>query len=237
MLTKDNIVETLADAVMNRPREFFIDNKRFCLWSPSLGMSMMLDRHLSSLGVDYSVMVKEPFIEASRIVSRKREEVCYILSILSFRHFDDLSNSQKLKKRADYFSSHMSDDDIANVLCIALFDTKSSDLISNLGIEKEQKERSQITQSHNKNSKVKSFGGKSIYGNLIDVACERYGWTKQYVVWGIDLLSLELMIADAITPLTLTDEDMKSLGIIPSSVEKIGMSSEDFAKLKALTKE
>lgn len=29
------------------------------------------------------------------------------------------------------------------------------------------------------------FGGKSIWGALIDAACERYGWTFDYVVWGI----------------------------------------------------
>ena len=30
-----------------------------------------------------------------------------------------------------------------------------------------------------------AFGGKSIWGTLIDAACERYGWSYQYVLWGI----------------------------------------------------
>ena len=40
------------------------------------------------------------------------------------------------------------------------------------------------------------FGGKTIWGTLIDAACERYGWTFDYVVWGISYNNLTLMLKD-----------------------------------------
>ena len=60
-----------------------------------------------------------------------------------------------------------------------------------------------------------TFGGKTVYGSLIDAACERYGWTKDYVVWGIDYTSLRLMLADKVNSVYCSEDEMKKL---PASV-------------------
>ena len=54
-----------------------------------------------------------------------------------------------------------------------------------------------------------TFGGKSIYGTIIDSACERYGWTMQYVVWGISYTNLCMLLADSTKDVYLTDDEMK----------------------------
>ncbi len=54
--------------------------------------------------------------------------------------------------------------------------------------------------------------GKSIYGLLIDFACQRYGWTMDYVLWGISYVNLNMLFADAITTVYLSDEERKKLG-------------------------
>lgn len=79
-----------------------------------------------------------------------------------------------------------------------------------------------------------SFCGKTIYGTLIDAACAKYGWTKEYVVWGIDLLSLRMMLADAINTVYLSDEDMKALSISNTKHEVYGMTQDDINRLKAM---
>jgi hypothetical protein len=48
---------------------------------------------------------------------------------------------------------------------------------------------------------------------MIDRAAERYGWTKDYIVWGIDLASLQLMLADGIGTTHLSDEEREQLGV------------------------
>ena len=58
-----------------------------------------------------------------------------------------------------------------------------------------------------------SFGGRSVWGTLIDAACERYGWSYQYVLWGISYSNLQLLFADQIRQIFLTDEERKKVHI------------------------
>ncbi len=234
MIDKDNLNEALADAVMNRPREFFIDRQRFCLWSPTLGMSLLLERHLSALDIDNALLAKNPAMEALRLASGKRQEVCYILAILSLRKYSELSNTQTITRRANVFEEKLSNDEIAQLLLIALSEPKAETLISLSGIAKDQEEQSKIARHKNRDGHTLSFGGKTIYGTLIDAACSRYGWAKEYVVWGIDLASLRMMLADSVNSVYLSDEEMKSLGISTTHQQKYGMTPEDIAKLKAM---
>lgn len=215
---KDNLNEALADAVMDRPREFFIDKRRFEQWSPSLGMSLMLERHLSALIIDKELLVKNPSMEAMRLISAKRIEVCRILTILSTRDRRDLDRSKWIERRAKFFSRNIPDEDIAKLLLMAMSEPKAETLISFSGIAKEQEEQSRIAKHKNKDGHTLSFGGKTIYGTLIDTACSKYGWTKQYVVWGIDLVSLRMMLADSVNIVYLSDEEIKALHIVAGGV-------------------
>lgn len=215
---KDNLNEALADAVMDRPREFFIDKQRYCLWSMTLGMSLMLERHLSALGIDNTLLAKNPAMEAMRLISCKRDDVCRILAILSFRKYSNLTNSQIIAERAGIFSDKLSDEELAQLLLIALSEPKIDTLVSLSGLSKEHEEQSRIARHKNREGHTLSFGGKTIYGTLIDMACSKYGWSKEYVVWGIDLVSLRMMLADSITSVYLSDEDIKALHIVAGDV-------------------
>ena len=234
MLTKDNLNETLADAVMDRPREFFIDNRRFCLWSPSLGVSILLERHLDLLNIDRSLLVHNPSMEVLRVVSEKRKEACYILAIATFRSYSYLCDSKKISERAEKFFNLLSEVEIAELLLIILTEPKAESLFELSGIKEQQKKQSEISHLKNKNGNTMSFGGKTIYGLLIDAACRAYGWTKEYVVWGIDLLSLRMMLADTISTVFLTDDDLKVLGKNNIPQRRFGMTPEDIAALKAM---
>lgn len=234
MLTKDNLNETLADAVMDRPREFFIGKHRFCLWSPTLGMSLMLERRLSALELDYGMLGKNPSMEALRIIAVKRMEVCQILAILSLRDYEKLSDSRMIERRAKCFSKNLSNEELAQLLLLALTEPKADVFISLSGIEDEHKEQSRIIHHKNKDGHTASFGGKTIFGSLIDMACAKYGWTKEYVVWGIDLCSLRMMLADSVNTVYLSDDDMKALGKPTCDDDVIGMTADDFAKLKSM---
>ena len=49
----------------------------------------------------------------------------------------------------------------------------------------------------------------SVYGSIIDQACERYGWTFDYVVWEISYTNLQMMLRDSVKSIYLTDEEAK----------------------------
>lgn len=226
--------ETLADAVMDRPREFFIGNRRFEQWSPSLGMSLMLERHLSALGIDNDLLVKNPSMEAMRLISAKRIEVCRILAILSTRDRRHLKKSKWIEKRAQFYSRNLSDDDIATLLLMALGEPRAESLISLSGIAKEQEEQARIAKHKNKDGHTLSFGGKTIFGSLIVPACDTMKCLPSEAVWGMSLIQLRMCLADKINTVYVSDEDMKALGISSTHQQKFGMTPEDIAKLKAM---
>lgn len=226
--------EALADAVMDRPREFFIGRKRYCLWSPTLGVSLMLERHMQSIGIDTELMSSNPSIEILRLVHEKRYEICYILAILSFRSFIELSNGNTLERRAKTFAKSLTDDEIAQLVLVGLGNIDATQMIKLSGIEAERQEQSRISEIKNKDGHTKVFGGRTMYGALIDAACRAYGWSKEYVVWGIDLTSLRMMLADKVDSIYMSDDDMKQLGIHSTHNKKYGMTPDDIAKLKAM---
>lgn len=228
------INDTLADAVMARPREFSIGKKRFCLWSPSLGMSMMIERHIASLGIDMAIMERNPSLESLRLAAAKKDDVCHLLSILTFRTFESLSDSALIQRRASMFAKNLTTEEIAQLLLVALNEPRPEVLMKESGILQEQQEMSRIAAHKNKDGHTMSFCGKTIYGTLIDAACAKYGWTKEYVIWGIDLLSLRMMLADAINTVYLSDEDMKALSISNTKHEVYGMTQDDINRLKAM---
>lgn len=234
MLAKDNLNEALADAVMDRPRELFIGSKRYCLWSPSLGMSLMIERHIAALGIDNGLLERNPAMEALRLVGIHRKEVAHILAILSFRQYSELCQSEKIRKRAEVFADKLSDEEMAQLILVVLTEPTAQTLISLSDITKDHAEQSRIVKYKNRDGHTVSFGGKTIYGTLIDAACSRYGWTKEYVVWGIDLVSLQTILADTINSICLSDEEMKALGIHSTHDQKFGMTPEDIARLKAM---
>lgn len=236
MLTKDNLNEALADAVMDRPREFFIGKKRFCLYSPSLGVSLMLSRHLATLSLDEQMLNVNPSLECLRLVSQHKPTVCYILAILSYRRYRDLCESQKLKRLAEYYGSKLSDEEIAQLFLLVMNEHKAESFIELSGLREEQEEQVKIAKLKNKDGHTLTFGGKTIYGALIDNACKAYGWSKEYVVWGIDLVSLKMILADSITSLYLSDKEAEELHTGRGKDEIFGMNAEDFEKLKASVK-
>lgn len=76
------------------------------------------------------------------------------------------------------------------------------------------------------------FGGRTIWGYLIDAACDRYKWTLDYVLWEISYNNLTLMMKDKITSIYLSDEERKKAHI-PSATEKVfsGNNKEDIMEL------
>ncbi len=170
-------------------------------------------------------------MEAMRLVAEARETVCRILAILSFRSYAELSDSRLLKQRAEMFSAKLEDDELAQLILFVLSEPGADSFISLSGVADDQRELSRISQLKNKDGNSLSFGGKTIYDLLIDAACRAYGWTKEYVVWGIDLVSLRMMMADTVNSVYLTDKEAETLHI-GGQREEIGMGGADFEKLR-----
>lgn len=233
MVAKETFNETLADAVLDRPREFFIGNKRFCLWSPTLGSSIIISRHIAALGIDDDICKVNPNIEALRLVNAKRENVCYLIALHTFRRFEDICNSNIIKRRSELLSKNLNDEEIASLLILILTAPRIESFLSLSGIEEQQKKQAEIARIKSDSSTI-TFGGQTIYGSLIAPACEKLNLTPNQVVWEISLINLRMLMADAITSVYLSEDDKKKFLSCKSKAKVYGMDSASIKALKSM---
>jgi len=118
---------------------------------------------------------------------------------------------EKVLRRARLFQDEASVEDLATILTIILSSDKIEEFIRYFGIDADREMKTRISRIKGEGSSI-TFGGKSIYGLLIDFACQRYGWTMDYVLWGISYVNLNMLFADAVTTVYLSEEERKKLG-------------------------
>ena len=97
-------------------------------------------------------------------------------------------------------------------------------------MDKENERMGYVMKVKKQSKNSLSFGGRSAWGNIIDTACERYGWSYQYVLWGISFSNLQLMLADQIREVFLTDDERKKVHIPTDSTMINADNAEELKK-------
>ncbi len=202
----------IADTIMEKPVSFLIGRRRFYLYPTTLGKSYLLSRLTNGLEVNKHILSSNPYLEAYRLASEKKELVCRILAYHSLKRKCDIQNEGKVSKRADLFQKKLNSEELAQLLVMTFSHENVSEYIIHLGLDKEHAERNRV-MAIKKNTGNLSFCGKSTYGTIIDWACQRYGWSMEYVVWGISYANLQMLMADSITSIYLSVEEREKLGI------------------------
>lgn len=208
-----NIEMNIADAIMEKPVGFNIGSRHFCLYPPSLGKMFLLSRLTKQLGINNGIMKANPYLESLRICKENKETVCRIIAYHSMNRKGDVLDELKIKRRASFFCKELDEEELAQLLIISSSWDSIDSYIKHFGIDKERTLRQKVAKLKDKEGGSVSFGGRSVYGTLIDFACERYGWTFDYVVWGISYVNLQMLMADSITSVYLNKEEMKKLHI------------------------
>lgn len=213
----------INDALIEKPHGFSVDvsegtTKRFYLYPTTLGKMYIIKRHLDNLEINHQNLSTNAFLETLRIVQGKREEVCRIITYNTLKKKRDVFDQELVDDRTEFFDKNCSNEDLASLLLYILTKDDVESFKKHLGITKENDRMNQVISAKNEAQKSKNdytFGGKTIYGTLIDVACERYSWSYDYVVWGISLVNLKMMMADRVQNIYISDEEKKK---IPSSL-------------------
>lgn len=209
----------IDDALMEKPYPFVVESegkgeRHFFLYPVTLGKMHLLKRHMENLQIDFKNIQVNPHLEALRVVSIKREEVCRVFAYHTLKRKRDIFDTQQVNDTTAFLNDNLSDEELATLLIHILTKDNVEAFKQHLGITKENDRMRSVIDS--KKSLQKShnefqFGGKTIYGTLIDTACERYGWPYDYVVWGISLVNLQLMLADRVQTIYLSDDEKKSI--------------------------
>lgn len=234
MEDESKIIElNIADTIMERPYGFRINGQQFYLYPVTLGKTYLISRLTGSLELNNRIISVNPYIEALRICDEKKDVVCRLLAYHTFNKKEELFNSSLIDERSNFFSGNLGKEEMSQLLVIALSDVDIDTFIKHFGIDREKKEQEKIMRVKNDKNSF-SFGGKSIYGTIIDVACERYGWTMDYVVWGISYTNLRMLLIDHVTSIYLTDEEKKKVHISSDRTFINADNPENLEKIKSM---
>lgn len=232
--SKKNIDKEILEVIMERPYGFTVKDKRFYLYPVTLGKSILLSRLMRNLEIDTELLAKNPSLETLRVVSVHRDVAILIIAYCTAKDKQEVFDNARTEEYKWLLSRNLTDEEIAQLLLIIYQYDKTASFIKHLGLDRDQKEQAKISKLKNKNGNTVMFGGKSIYGSLLSVACEKYGWTLDYVVWGIGLVNLRMMLADSVNSIYLSDDEKKSARLTVGQ-EIVNMDNPDnWAKIKAM---
>lgn len=221
----------IAMVLTDMPLGIEVGGTHYYLYPQTLGKIYLTSQLIERLEIDQENLKVNAFMEALRVVSAHFDDCCQFVAYHTFHSKKCLLSKSCIDERANELRSLCDNEDLATLLITILSDNKLNDITDEMGLNKESERMVKINQAKDtKNQYV--FGGKTVWGSLIDAACERYKWTFDYVVWRISYNNLTLMLKDKITSIYLSDEERKKAHI-PSSTEKIysGDNKEDIMAL------
>ena len=227
-----NIGTKVAMVLTDMPLGVSVGKEHFYLYPQTLGRMYLTSQLIDKLEISQDNLKINSFMEALRTVTNHRKESCQLIAYHTLRKKAEMLNTKTLDRRVGTLMRNCNKKNLATLLITILADSTLNDITKDFGIDNESQRMDKINKAKDtKNQYV--FGGKSIWGALIDAACERYGWTFDYVVWGISYNNLTLMMKDKITSIYLSDEERKKAHIPAANEEVIDGNNKD-AIMKAV---
>ena len=224
-----------AYMLMERPHGFTVADRSFFIYPPTLGMMYMMQKLIGRLGLNEDLMQASPLLEVLRIVKNRKRECCDIIAYATCKTKDDVFNGELTNDRAEFFERHLDVEEVAQLLVVAIDTTSHRQWMDEAGIVKEQKRTAAINRAKDASGSVIT-GGTTIFGRLIDPAMHRYGWTYEYTVWGVSVAVLEVLLADRVNDIYLTEEERKRVPqhLLDNDVIS-GDDPKNFERMMAIT--
>ena len=221
----------LIDSVTEKPICFGKDGRFFYLYPPSLGVSLISSKYLSALKFNTAVMAYNEEVEMLRLMHEHRDNILRLIAMHTFKRRSDIMDEIVLRNRIEEISGLELPMMVVLTKMIIEWHTWQEKLVKRFDLDKEAKQRKKISEYKNKDSSSISFGGRSIYGSIIDYAAERYGWQVGYIVWGVSIINLNMMMCDSVTSVFLTKEERSKIGV---STDKIFINADDPEQAKKI---
>ena len=230
---KINIEQSIADTIIERPFGFKVESRQFYLYPVTLGKSYLLSRLIESLNINNEILSYNPYLEALRVVESKRDVVLRIISYNTAKNKDEVFDNELIEERIKFFSENLSKEDIAELVIMLFTDTNVEPYIKHFKLDREKEDMQKVLRCKKPTKGSYTFGGKSIYGSMIDHFAQRYGWTLDYIVWGISYKNIQMLLADMINTINLTDDEAKKCRV---SNERDFISGDDMNNIEKIKK-
>lgn len=216
----------IVPVMLDLEHVFEIAGERIAIVPQSLGAVHLCASILARLNVNMKVLASNAPLEAIRLAHTDRHTCAQLVAYRMEREKDTLLDAQKMECKTRFISENTSDGDLALLVLLVLSDNKIAECMDALGITKEH-QRMEKAKEAKSSANTFTFGGKTIYGAVIGAACEKYGWTYDYAVWGISYMNLQLLIADSVVSMYLTDEEKASAGLGSTTGKTIKITKDN----------
>lgn len=228
----------LIDTLIERPHAFCVgEHHHLNLYPMTLGKSMLAARRIKALEINETDLRRTPVTEALRLAVQRRREVIDLITLHTLRTKEDIFDAERTQERAALLDQELTPEDLAQLLLVCLTDTDTDRLMHHLGIDQERRQMERAVKEAQKGSTSVTFGGKSLYGALLDAALERYGWAYDYLLWGISFANLKLLMADRVQSVYLTKEQRKGLHLVNDRTRINADDKQNAALIANLLKE
>ena len=222
----------ISNTLTDMPIGFDTEHAHVNIYPTTLGKIYITSQLVDSLKLDKETLQTNPFLESLRVANSEKDKCCRLIAYHSLNKKNDILDPKRINKQAKLIEKECSKEDIATLLIIILKSNSYQTIAKETGIEEEEKRMAKVNAAKKKENSY-TFGGRTIWGSLIDAACERYGWTFDYVVWGISYINLTLMLKDKITSIYLSDEERKK-SHIPAVGEEVIDGNNREAVMRAI---
>ena len=212
----------LTRIVCERPLPLRIGGRSRYIHPPSLGKTLLVSALMGRLGLDAAAASRGPAGILAAVEADEAAALRLCAMILS-RGRDELLDEGHIEGLQDELRAGTDAAGRVEIIHAYLTLRPAAHWAKALGIDRERRRMDRILRAKDKSSSV-SVGAVSVFGSLIDAACQRYGWTYDYTVWGVSLVSLQLMLADAQQVVYLTDKERRRAGV---STDGVRLDADD----------
>lgn len=211
----------IIDVLLERPTNVEIGSRSFSIKPLTFGKYMLMQKYVFMLNIRMeSENPQEVIVKA---VKDNMDVATSMTAIFLTDDRESLFRHNHITELSEYIKDNLSVADIATLIEMYFSMTSVTKYYRILGIDKEKEKMKKIQRAKDESSSI-VVGGVSMFGSLIDSACERYKWTYDYVVWGISYNALQLIMADSVQSVYLSEKEKSRCHI---STDGINLSGDD----------
>lgn len=228
-MEKDSIEDRIIDVLGDICPKFKVNGHKYTIHPKTLGKMYLYDRLRGEMEINMEAMKENPLFEVLRVCKEKKPLVLRMLAYATLHGKEKVFDETLIESRIKAFEE-LNLNDLAALMLTLLMDNDLADFTKYFKIDIDDENRRRVARVK-KNDNTVTFGGKSIWGTIIDFACSRYGWTMDYVVWGISYTNLMMLYKDKTDTAYLNKDEVKKArlrsteavlsGDDPNNMEKI----------------
>ena len=213
MASKVNIEQSIADTIIERPYGFKVGSRQFYFYPATLGKTYLVGRLIKMVEINQEILELNPYMEAIRIAKSSPDKALRIIAYNTCKSKEEVFDNENIDERIAFFKDNLDVKEIAQLIIILLNDVGVDEYIKHFKIDVDKEDMKKVMRCKKDTGNSYTFGGKSIYGSMVDMLAQRYGWTMDYIIWGISYKNLQMLLSDMITTIHLTDEEKKKCRI------------------------